>query len=139
MGFEPKIWKEVKRGMVQVVSDAHGTAGKASVPNVKVAGKTGTAQWGPKSKERTAAWFSGFAPADKPKYAFAALFESDASNAEVHGGTVAAPLIGTVLREVFKDEAKEKKKKKKGEKPDDEEMEVRRAEPVEPRQETPRD
>lgn len=138
--FEPKILKEVKRGMVQVVSDANGTAGKASVPNVKVAGKTGTAQWGPKSKERTAAWFSGFAPADKPKYAFAALFESDASNAEVHGGTVAAPLIGKVLREVFKDEAKDKKsKKKKAEKPDDEDMEVRKAEPVEPRQETPRD
>jgi penicillin-binding protein 2 len=51
--FEPKILKEVKRGMVQVVSDANGTAGKASVPNVKVAGKTGTAQWGPKNKERT--------------------------------------------------------------------------------------
>jgi penicillin-binding protein 2 len=140
--FEPKILKELKRGMVQVVSDANGTAGKASVPNVKVAGKTGTAQWGPKNKERTAAWFCGFAPADKPKYAFAALFESDVSNAEVHGGTVAAPLVGKVMREVFKDEAKDKKasKKKKGDKPEEpEEMEVRRAEPVEPKQETPRD
>jgi penicillin-binding protein 2 len=140
--FEPKIIKEVRRGMVQVVNDANGTAGKASVPGIKVAGKTGTAQWGPKNKERTAAWFSGFAPADKPKYAFAALYESDVSNAEVHGGTVAAPLIGKVLREVFKDEAKEKKsaKKKKADKPEEpEEMEVRRAEPVEPKQETPRD
>ena len=116
-----------------------GTAGKASVPNVKVAGKTGTAQWGPKSKERTAAWFSGFAPADKPRYAFAAVYESDASNSDdVHGGTHAAPLIGRVLREVFKDEAKEtKKSKKKGE--EDKEMEVRRAEPVEPKQEPAKD
>jgi penicillin-binding protein 2 len=139
--FEPKILKEVKRGMVQVVSDANGTAGRASVPNVKVAGKTGTAQWGPKNKERTAAWFSGFAPADKPKYAFAAVYESDVSNAEVHGGTVAAPLVGKVLREVYKDEAKEKKvKRKKTDKPEEpEEMEVRKAEPVEPKQETPRD
>ena len=137
--FEPKILKEVKRGMVQVVSDAMGTAGKASVPNVKVAGKTGTAQWGPKSKERTAAWFSGFAPADKPKYACAALYESDVSNAEVHGGTVAAPLVGKVLREVFKDASKDQKKakKKKGDEPD--EPEVRRAEPVEPNQEPPKD
>lgn len=133
LDLEPKIVKDVKKGMVQVVSSSMGTAGKASVPNVKVAGKTGTAQWGPKSKERTAAWFSGFAPADKPKYAFAALYESDASNADVHGGTVAAPLIGKVLREVFKDEAKEtkvKKKKKPGE--EEKEMEVRRAEPVRP-------
>jgi penicillin-binding protein 2 len=137
--FEPKILKEVKRGMVQVVSDAMGTAGKASVPNVKVAGKTGTAQWGPKSKERTAAWFSGFAPADKPKYACAALYESDVSNAEVHGGTVAAPLVGKVLREVFKDASKESKKVKKKKGDDAEEPEVRRAEPVEPNQEPPKD
>jgi penicillin-binding protein 2 len=145
MDFEPKILKEVKRGMVAVVESSMGTAGKAAVPNVKVAGKTGTAQWGPKNKERTAAWFSGFAPADKPKYAFAALYESDLSNAEVHGGTVAAPLIGKVLREVFKEEPKEKKAKKKKDKPEEpeeKEPEVRRAEPVvpvEPKQETPRD
>ena len=141
MDIEPKIMKEVKRGLVQVVSGGMGTAGKASVPNVKVAGKTGTAQWGPKSKERTAAWFAGFAPADKPKYAFAAVYESDASNSDdVHGGSHAAPLIGKVLREVFKDEAKETKKtKKKGEKDEEKEMEVRRAEPVEPKQEPAKD
>ncbi len=45
----------------------------AGADGVHVAGKTGTAQWGPKNKERTAAWFAGFAPADKPKYAFAAF------------------------------------------------------------------
>ena len=50
--------------------------------------------------------------------------------------------LPTLLREVFKDEAKEKKsaKKKKTDKPEEPgEMEVRRAEPVEPKQETPRD
>jgi penicillin-binding protein 2 len=142
LDFEPKIMKETKRGLVQVVSGSLGTAGKASVPNVKVAGKTGTAQWGPKHKERTAAWFAGFAPADKPKYAFAAVYESDVGDSDdVHGGSHAAPLIGKVLRELFKEEAKETKKtKKKGEKGEkDEEMEVRRAEPVEPKQEPARD
>jgi penicillin-binding protein 2 len=119
--IDPKILKEIKKAMVAVVSSRSGTAGRAAVPNVKVAGKTGTAQWGPKNKERTAAWFAGFAPADKPKYAFAAIYESDVSNAEVHGGTVAAPLVGKVLREVLKEEPKEdkKKKKKKTEEEDD--------------------
>ena len=117
----PRITKEMKKAMVAVVSSKMGTAGKAAVPNVKVAGKTGTAQWGPKNKERTAAWFAGFAPADKPKYAFAAIYESDLSNAEVHGGTVAAPLVGKVLREIFKDEPKENSKKKKTKKVEDEE------------------
>jgi penicillin-binding protein 2 len=113
LDIDPKILKEIKKAMVAVVSSRSGTAGRAAVPNVKVAGKTGTAQWGPKNKERTAAWFAGFAPADKPKYAFAAIYESDVSNAEVHGGTVAAPLVGKVLREVLKEEPKDDKKKKK--------------------------
>ena len=143
--FDPKILKEVKRAMVQVVSSGMGTAGKASVPNVKVGGKTGTAQWGAGKREQTAAWFAGVAPIDKPKYAFAALYESDAKNADdVHGGSHAAPLIGKVLRELFKEESKPIKKgaKKKADKPDkedDEDMEVRKAEPVEPKQEPARD
>jgi penicillin-binding protein 2 len=103
---------------------------------VRVAGKTGTAQWGPKKKERTAAWFTGFAPAENPKYAFAAVYEGEANNDDVHGGTQAAPLIGKVLRELFKEEPKEKpkqrKKKAAGEAPA--ELPVRRAEPVNPPQ-----
>ena len=135
--------KEMRRAMSDVVSSPSGTAGKASVANVQVAGKTGTAQWGAKPHERTAAWFAGFAPADKPRYAFAALYESDVSNNSVHGGTVAAPLIGKVLREVFKNEGKaEKAKKKKKGDEEDEPVEVRKAvpvEPVEPMQEPGRD
>jgi penicillin-binding protein 2 len=61
---------------------------------VHVAGKTGTAQWGPKNNERTAAWFAGFVPAEKPKYAFAVLYEGEAKSDDVHGGTQAAPIVG---------------------------------------------
>jgi penicillin-binding protein 2 len=106
------VMKNIRRGMVAVVSSRNGTAGRAQVPDVDVAGKTGTAQWGPKAHERTAAWFSGFAPADDPKYAFAVVYEGDAGLADIHGGTVAAPLVGKVLRELFKDDKPDKKKKK---------------------------
>ncbi|HEV7866920.1 MAG TPA: penicillin-binding protein 2 [Chthoniobacteraceae bacterium] len=113
---------ELRRGMVQVVESRSGTAGQAQVDGVQVAGKTGTAQWGPKNNERTAAWFAGFAPADKPRYAFAALYEGDANNDDVHGGTQAAPLVGKVLRELLKDEPKKKKERKERRKrPEDEE------------------
>jgi len=143
LGIDPKIMKEMRKAMSQVVSSRSGTGGKASVPNVQVAGKTGTAQWGPKSKERTAAWFAGFAPAEKPRYAFAAVYESDVKNADdVHGGSHAAPLIGRVFREVFKNEAKAEKGRKKKKGDPEEEVEVRRAipvEPVEPMQEPARD
>ncbi|MBV8814150.1 MAG: penicillin-binding protein 2 [Verrucomicrobia bacterium] len=94
--------QELKEGMVGVVESRNGTAGSASLENVTVAGKTGTAQWGPKARERTAAWFAGFAPADNPQYAFAALYEG-AVGEKVHGGSAAAPMIGDLLREVFKD------------------------------------
>ena len=100
--------EELRQAMMSVVSSANGTGGAAELKNVKVAGKTGTAQWGPKKKERTAAWFAGFAPADAPKYAFAALYES-APGEQVHGGTAAAPMIGELLREIFKGEPPAKK------------------------------
>ena len=99
----PVTLEELRQGMMSVVSSPNGTGGAAELKQVKVAGKTGTAQWGPKKKERTAAWFAGFAPADAPRYAFAALYES-APGEKVHGGTAAAPMIGELLREIFKAE-----------------------------------
>ena len=110
---------ELKKAMVAVVSGGRGTAHKAAVENVEVAGKTGTAQWGPKKEERNAAWFAGFAPAGKPKYAFAALYESEPGQKDAHGGSVAAPMIGKVLRESFKGEAKPPKKKRRKKTDDD--------------------
>lgn len=102
---------ELRRAMVDVVSGATGTGHKAGVVNVDVAGKTGTAQWGPKNKERNAAWFAGFAPADKPKYAFAAVYEGEVGES-THGGDYAAPMIGKILNVIYKDQAHPKKKTK---------------------------
>src|SRR5882724_5958355 len=87
--------------MIDVVSGAGGTAHQASLDNVEVAGKTGTAQWGPKNKERTAAWFTGYLPADQPRFAFAALYEGDVGST-VHGGSTAAPMIAQVFKDVYK-------------------------------------
>ncbi|MDP9187290.1 MAG: penicillin-binding protein 2, partial [Verrucomicrobiota bacterium] len=55
--------EEVRAGMIEVVNGPNGTGHEAQLEGVEVAGKTGTAQWGPKNKERTAAWFAGFLPA----------------------------------------------------------------------------
>ena len=104
VGISSDVLATLKKAMVMVVD--HGTASQAQVPDVEVAGKTGTAQWGAgnenKAKSRTAAWFVGFAPVDTPQYAFAVLVEGDAG-VSFHGGTYAAPIIGKVLREVFKE------------------------------------
>jgi len=136
--IDARVMKSLRKGLIDVVNSGSGTAGRASLGHVVVAGKTGTAQWGPKNNERTAAWFTGFAPADKPRYAFAALYEGEANNDDVHGGTQAAPLIGAVLKQLFPVEKKSKKSTKKKEeeaaKPKEEKTAdgtpVRRAEPV---------
>ncbi len=120
VALDKQVVSTLRKGMVMVVSGPQGTAGKAAVPNVEVAGKTGTAQWGPKNKERTAAWFAGFAPAREPKYAFAVVYEGEVDRNDVHGGTVAAPLVGKVLREVFKDA----KAQKKGKHPNDDDADA---------------
>ncbi len=111
--------QQLQTGMVDAVNGGAGTAHQASLENVTVAGKTGTAQWGPKNKERTAAWFAGFVPAEHPQYAFAALYEGDVGS-KVHGGSAAAPMIGKILKEIYK-----------GQKPNRHEKAPPRAEPVE--------
>ena len=92
---------ELHEGMVDVVNGPNGTGHEAELDGVSVAGKTGTAQWGPKNKERTAAWFAGFLPADQPRYAFSAVYEGEVGS-KVHGGTTAAPMIADIFKEIYK-------------------------------------
>ena len=115
---------QLRTGMVDAVNARAGTAHVASLDNVEVAGKTGTAQWGPKTKERTAAWFAGFVPADQPRFAFAAVYEGDVG-AAVHGGSSAAPMIADVFKEVYRGPSKSNGKH------EGQRGEVRKAQPVE--------
>ena len=61
----------------------HGTGTNAAVPGRDVAGKTGTAEFGPEDPPETHAWFIGF----DEDVAFACLVEGGGS-----GGSAAAPL-----------------------------------------------
>ena len=126
LDLSPETVQELRTGMVDAVNSPGGTAHQASLDNVEVAGKTGTAQWGPKNKERTAAWFAGFLPADQPRYAFAALYEGDVGS-KVHGGSTAAPMIADIFKEIYKEQKTNGARKRRV----GEEREVRRAEPVE--------
>jgi cell division protein FtsI/penicillin-binding protein 2 len=94
----------VRNLMIQVVQGGTGTA--AALPGIQVAGKTGTAELGPKPLEpgqrlpsgaapeqKVDAWFTAFAPANDPKLAAAAMVV----DADGDGGTVAAPIVRQVL------------------------------------------
>ena len=94
-----KIAGELTELMVGVVTGGTGTA--AAIPEAQVAGKTGTAELGPKPgtedeeepEQIKDAWFAAFAPAEKAKLAVGVLLVE----AEAAGGEVAAPIAAEVL------------------------------------------
>ena len=126
----PQVSDVLRSALIAVTTDSQGTAHSAQVKGVTVAGKTGTAQWGPTTKQRTAAWFAGFIPAAAPQFAFAALYEGEPGDNTIHGGSHAAPLIGKVFAEVYPSAPKQKKKEDKGAKEAKVEEEVKKEEPA---------
>jgi penicillin-binding protein A len=73
-----------------------GAASNARIPGVAVAGKTGTAQNGP--SDPFSLWFTGFAPADHPKYAVAVVIEDGGGRGQLgSGSSIAAPVARRIL------------------------------------------
>ncbi len=83
-------------------SVSNGAATSASIDNVSVAGKTGTAENGP--DEPYTLWFTGFAPADsEPKYAITVVVENGGGMGTTgYGNLIAAPIARAVLEAVLK-------------------------------------
>jgi len=88
-----------------VVNSSSGTGANARLPNIEVAGKTGTAQIVSLGKEGRAgksrsfqdhAWFVAFAPKERSRIAVVVLVEHGG-----HGGNAAAPLAKKVLSSFF--------------------------------------
>jgi membrane peptidoglycan carboxypeptidase len=103
----PESLAYLRRALYGVVYESKGTAYKARPHRIEIAGKTGTAQVfqggrrggdePPLPYERVDhAWFAGFAPAAKPRIAFAVLVEHGG-----HGGSVAAPVAAEIVESYF--------------------------------------
>jgi penicillin-binding protein 2 len=119
-GFEPivdghalgnaKSLPAIRAGMVAAVNAPHGTASVARSKTILVGAKTGTAQVVKveqykhlKEKDipykyRDHAWFTCFAPAEKPEIAITVIVEHG-----LHGATGAGPVAKKLLKEYFKD------------------------------------
>jgi penicillin-binding protein 2 len=98
----------VRAALEGVVNEPGGTGGRARVPGIRVAGKTGTAQVvGLEHTEdiedheitlrhRDHAWFAAFAPAEAPEIAVAVIVEHGG-----HGSSAAGPVAQKVLAAYF--------------------------------------
>lgn len=103
--LDPKFAETIKKAMVGVVNDPHGTARRAKLPEelgITVGGKTGTAQvvsldfHKENSNFGHHAWFTGYAPAEDPKIVVTALLEHAGG-----GGLNSAPVVEKVMEAYF--------------------------------------
>lgn len=83
------FWNEIKAAMISVIEG--GTGGRARIPGVTWAAKTGSTEH--RKGKKTHGWFIGFAPAYQPKVAIAVLVESAG-----HGGEVSAPIAKELVQ-----------------------------------------
>ncbi len=90
----------VRGGMLDVIEDRRGTGGKARVPGMAIAGKTGTAQYNKRVNgevvESQYTWMVSFAPYDFPRYAVAMIVEDG-----IFGGSTVGPRLSYLYQKIF--------------------------------------
>lgn len=102
--LDPHYLKLVQKALIGGVNEVGGTAYRARLAGVDVAGKTGSAQVSHRRVSqgelervwyfnRDHAWFAGYSPTDKPEVAVAVLVEHGGS-----GGKHAAPIAFEIVR-----------------------------------------
>jgi peptidoglycan glycosyltransferase len=95
----PQVAGQLTQMMRSVVQN--GTGRRAQIPDVEVAGKTGTAENAPGQQPH--AWFIGFAHAHGKQVAVAVIIEHGGdSGSEATGGEAAAPIAKDVMAAVLR-------------------------------------
>jgi penicillin-binding protein 2 len=92
LNVDPRNLNVLREGMRRAVAD--GTAKTAAARSVQVAGKTGTAEFGPRRADgsyQEHGWFTGYAPASNPEIAVAVFLEQG------NGAGTAAPVAARIF------------------------------------------
>lgn len=88
---------QMRNILEQVV--AAGSGSKAAVEGFRIGGKTATSEKLPRSLKRYISSFVGFAPANDPRVI--ALITIDEPQGIYYGGTIAAPVIGDLFKNIL--------------------------------------
>ncbi|WP_405615194.1 penicillin-binding transpeptidase domain-containing protein [Streptomyces sp. NBC_01511] len=91
--------------MMETVVD-EGTGSNARIPDIKVGGKTGTAQHGENNSKNPYAWFISYAKDDNgsPVAVAVVVEDSKATRDDISGGGLAAPIAKDVMKAVIDSE-----------------------------------
>ena len=93
----------VRGGMFDVVNAPTGSGKRVKIPSLIMAGKTGTAEVGPRHNRHKNTWMILFAPYTNPKYAIAMIVEDGIS-----GGITVAPRLRRLMLSIQQLNSQEK-------------------------------
>lgn len=92
-----KSLSQIRHGMNLVVQGERGTAKRAAVPGIQLAGKTATVQTHPRGKLSQNTWFTGYGPYENPRYAVTVFLEG-APGSGTHAAPLAAKVFSSLLQ-----------------------------------------
>ncbi|MFS4494864.1 penicillin-binding protein [Maribacter sp. 2308TA10-17] len=97
--------KKVQQMLKNVVEKKHGTGHGLYSPNFSMAGKTGTAQKNYVSKDpdklKYISTFSGYFPADEPKYSCIVVIHEPDKSVGYYGADVSGPVFKSIAQKVY--------------------------------------
>ncbi len=97
--------RQVRQLLKNVVEKKHGTGHRLYSPNFSMAGKTGTAQKNYVSKDpdklKYISTFSGYFPADNPKYSCIVVIHEPDKSVGYYGADVSGPVFKSIAQKVF--------------------------------------
>ncbi|MFP4259474.1 MAG: penicillin-binding transpeptidase domain-containing protein [Opitutales bacterium] len=101
LGLDPSQRAALYEGMERVVGP-DGTGRLVQIDGLRIAGKTGTADFRAHGEEVNLAWFVGYAPAEDPQIAVAVMVEGASAADSFHGGSTAGPVAKDIFQEFIR-------------------------------------
>lgn len=105
---EPAFFAAIHQGLRASVSDGLNIAARDDCSGLSIAGKTGTAEFGPliertdgRLVRQSHAWFVGYAPYDNPQVVVAVLLEGTGDLSD-GSSTMAVPAVTQIMQAYFK-------------------------------------